>query len=96
MEIRTLRADDGSTYVDPPLDPNWSKLVQLQWKAATVYDEVGVNIMVDSYENSSSYELYYQISTEWSKGITGSFYEIWNHMNGIAIGAREIIMRRGW
>lgn len=96
MEVRTVTADDGSTYIDPPLDQSWSKQVQLQWKAAVVKDEVGVNITVDTYRDST-HETLYQISTVWAiKGFTGDFYEVWNYMSGISTGAKEIIMRRGW
>lgn len=82
MKVERVHTEHGS-HIEPPLDPTWSKLDKLIWKAACIEHDSGLRLEIEERPNGF---------TIMSPG-TGfgsacySYVTAWNRMNGLEAGA---------
>lgn len=88
LEVHIVQTETGS-HIEPPLDPAWSDLVKLQWKAAVVSIATGASVYIE--EDDGELVL---TGLMFSYG-AGDFDHLWAVLNGIQIGFGESAALRG-
>lgn len=78
--------DDSVITPEPPLDPRWSDLDKLRWKAGCLYASTGVRfeIVTGAWGYDPILYGYYGHSS----GGDYSFGEMWTWLNGVETGAK--------
>lgn len=92
MQVHRVTAD-GGTSIGPPLDKSWPDLKKLEWHAAAVTMDTGIEITV----TPSDYRIggwkqrgYYDVASPGSVSGPHTYYDAWSLINGINIGAMAI------
>lgn len=91
MNVTRLH-DGGSSWIEPELDPNWSDLQKLEWHAAVVAHDTGLDLVKVT---KSDYRVggipmpgYFCIQIGYGHSIAPlSFRQSWSYLNGVARGA---------
>lgn len=79
FDVKRIRKENGGSYIDPPLDENWSDLVKLGWHACVVSLDADLP-PIKVYQHPHNYQV--------ENSSTGGFHRTWALINGIEIGAR--------
>ena len=90
--MNVVRIDSASgSSVQPALDPHWSALTQLEWKAAVVAADTGVPIRVFEAEPGDFSLIVGRVSSG-----ADSFDRAWTYLNGVHAGsaATKVILTR--
>lgn len=90
MEIRDVIADDGSTHVEPPLDPKWSPQQKLIWLASVIEHRTGITCRVNnnSRQMTGAKESADHYGIQVGHSSTGAdFASAWAYLSGVEAGA---------
>lgn len=94
VPVTRVRTSTGS-YVEPPLDPGWDDLTKLQWHAAVVSYDTGLNVHISPGDSSikrfgewRKIHGTYSVRCGASSTILPNFHSTWTYLNGISMGAR--------
>lgn len=83
--VTRVHTDTGS-HIEPALNDDWPLLQKLQWHAAVVAHDTGLNVRVDQPDDSSLFSI--QIGNT-SSGMH-DFSDAWTYLNGVTAGARAV------
>lgn len=95
----TLSKDGSSSFPEPPLDPTWSNLDRLRWKAGNVTRETGLYIRIRTggsfvtTKNGERIEVKdaYALQVGKTSGTSMPFHNAWDYLSGVATGHRETL-----
>lgn len=83
MRVKRIETEDGS-YLDPPFDEQWPALQKLQWRAAVLDEDTGVDVEINEWpEGSGSFRL---TAVKLDVTIEGLSHA-WDFLNGMSAGA---------
>lgn len=84
-------SESGGSHIEPPLDQSWSELEKLQWRAAVVALDSGVEVSVHSAvfwigdrKQEGTFDIRYGRGVE----SVGYLDTAWSFLNGVELGAR--------
>ena len=83
--------DGGSSYIEPPLEQSWSNLEKLEWQAAVVSEDTGIehiNVTRSHYTIGSILQRgYYCVEVGFGRSIAPlNFHQAWSYLNGVSTG----------
>ncbi|AXH49050.1 hypothetical protein SEA_ECLIPTUS_98 [Gordonia phage Ecliptus] len=99
MTVTRVRDDSGS-HIEPPLDPAWSELDQLRWKAGVVIVDAGVPLRITLNDharlsrNGVDVPGIYGLQLGHTSSARG-FHDMWDYLNGLRAGAVEALRVAG-
>lgn len=82
--IVTRVADPLGSHIEPPLDPDWSELTKLEWKAAVTQIDTGLRINIHEVGPDR-----YAVAVGGSSSSSRSYYDPWDYLTAVTIGAEE-------
>jgi hypothetical protein len=92
MIVERIETEHGS-HIEPPLDQSWSDLEKLEWQAACVTAETGIEhiqVTRSDYRTSGILQRgYYCVQVGYGHSIAPlNFYQAWSYLNGVARGTQ--------
>lgn len=91
MRVRRIYSDeDGSSYLEPPVDENWPPLDRLRWRAAVVFEDHNITVTIHgAFDESFGDPLpgEYEIRGERLKVGPLGFTRVADFLNGMSAGA---------
>jgi hypothetical protein len=88
MDVRRVETEGGSR-IEPPHDLSWSPFKQLQWKAAVVSLDSGLDVWVN-HSGLPSPRSFALGVVGFSTSTPHSYREAWDYLNGICTGAEAV------
>lgn len=76
--------DATGSHIEPALDPDWPELTKLEWKAAVTQIDTGLRINIHEIGPDR-----YAVTVGGSSSSSRSYYDAWDYLTAVTIGAQE-------
>ncbi|QMU19333.1 hypothetical protein [Gordonia rubripertincta] len=98
MAVTRVHTENGS-HIEPPLNPDWSELDKLRWKAGVVIADAGVPLRITLNDNarytSDGVDIPVYGLQLGSMSTSRRFHAMWDYLNGVSAGAVEALTIAG-
>lgn len=85
--------DAHGSHIEPPLDEDWDDLTKLQWQAAVVSADTGLDIEVIEFPTNFCIHIRSTTGGTLASISSQGLRDTWTYLSGIASGASAATMR---